>query len=391
MIKDPISIILVIAFFYPILKGFLLTYRSIDQKRTIYSISSTISFLLSIYLGIFIFKGIFMKRNLQIFKKIYELIPRNITEFLQGNFIVLYLVVLPLIIFIIYMIIKWIIITINSIILYPIFDGIESISKKRSKGFKRVLGAIFELPRSIVYVIIICFILNYGSALSIGGISQELNKYIARSQLYNRLSREVVTPITNSNIAKKLPNIINESFKIEIQELKPGDKIPNSNKNVIVYYNGITLNDAIKSNTNIDEFSKRLVSNKSNSYEKSKTIYRWISSNIKYDYNKAKRVLNNDFSVKSGSVNTFNTRQGICFDYSSLFVSMCRANDIKVRLVTGKGFDGTSWVSHAWNQVYIQEKNKWINVDTTFGVAGDYFNTSMFSLEHKESNIAGEW
>ncbi|KAJ49331.1 membrane-bound protein [Clostridium tetanomorphum DSM 665] len=70
---------------------------------------------------------------------------------------------------------------------------------------------------------------------------------------------------------------------------------------------------------------------------------------------------------------------------------MCRANNLKVRLITGQGFNGVSWVSHAWNQVYIAEENKWINVDTTFYKGGNYFNSKRFDLDHKDSSIAGEW
>ncbi len=70
---------------------------------------------------------------------------------------------------------------------------------------------------------------------------------------------------------------------------------------------------------------------------------------------------------------------------------MCRANNIKVRLVTGDGFNGANWVSHAWNQVYISDLNQWINVDTTFAKGGNYFNNKMFDLDHKNANIIGEW
>lgn len=70
---------------------------------------------------------------------------------------------------------------------------------------------------------------------------------------------------------------------------------------------------------------------------------------------------------------------------------MARANNMKVRLITGEGFNGINWVSHAWNQVYIPEGNQWINVDTTFYKGGDYFNSKRFQLDHRDSQIAGEW
>ena len=53
-------------------------------------------------------------------------------------------------------------------------------------------------------------------------------------------------------------------------------------------------------------------------------------------------------------------------------------------------FDGEKYVGHAWNQIYLKDENKWINVDTTFYDAGNYFDSNLFN-EHKVENIAGEW
>ena len=102
-------------------------------------------------------------------------------------------------------------------------------------------------------------------------------------------------------------------------------------------------------------------------------------------------ILNNDFRIGSGAIETFETKKGICFDYACLYVAMCRANNIKVRLITGEGFNGVSWVGHAWNQVYVAKENRWINVDTTFSKGGNYFDTQRFNIDHKTSEIAGEW
>ena len=82
---------------------------------------------------------------------------------------------------------------------------------------------------------------------------------------------------------------------------------------------------------------------------------------------------------------------GICFDYACLYVSMARAAGLKVRLVTGEAFDGNSYGSHAWNQVYLSDERRWINVDTTFYISGDYFDSNLFEEDHIEGEIAGEW
>ena len=48
---------------------------------------------------------------------------------------------------------------------------------------------------------------------------QEIDKYLQQSKLYNNICKEVVIPITKSTIAKQLPNIINNSFKIQIKNI----------------------------------------------------------------------------------------------------------------------------------------------------------------------------
>lgn len=392
MIIDPISLILILAFFLPILKGFLMSYRSNDQKDTINKLLSSISFTLAIFIGIKFFKSIVLKSDFIKGLELDWLFNSELFKFINKNQTMMYLVVMPLIVFIIYMILKWVAIGIFSIILYPIFDIIEKFSRNRSSISRRILGAIFKIPRAIAYIIIICLIFNYLSTFNLLKDKIDLNSYLEKSELYDTVSKKILVPISNSDIAKNLPNILSDSFKIETSEIK--NTIPtksNSNKKVIVYYNGVTLEEAIKSNEEIDNFSKKLTENKVGKYNKSYAIYSWISSNITYDYDKAKRILNNDFSKKSGAISSFYSKEGICFDYSTLFVVMCRANNIKTRIITGKGFDGRSWVNHSWNQVYIEDKKQWINVDTTFGIGGKYFNNEKFDLDHKESKIAGEW
>lgn len=388
---DPITFILFLVMFLPILKGFLVSYRSKDQKSTINSLLSSISLILSIFIGIGVFKEIFLNRNSFFYDIIQKFFKENLAKFIDKNPVILYLAIFPMLILIIYIILKWFAIGVCSIVLYPIFDVIESFAKKRSSVFRRTLGAIFQIPRAIIYLIVVCFILNGFSAFNVFSSKMDINPYLQKSKFYKELSIKVVLPISKSQIAKKLPNIVSNSFKIEIAKNKSSDYKNNNSRKVIIYYNGITLDEAIKSNGDIDDFSRKIAANKKESYKKSYEIYRWISKNISYDYDKAKRILNNDFSKKSGAINTFNTKKGICFDYSSLFVAMCRANNIKVRMVTGMGFDGRTWVSHSWNQFYDEDKNTWVNVDTTFGVAGDYFNSRRFLLDHKEDKIAGEW
>jgi len=255
--------------------------------------------------------------------------------------------------------------------------------REKSSCTKRILGSLFQFPKAVCYVLLSTFVLNL---LTMADISEDYNKSLQRSMVYEFLSNEIVSPITNSNFAKQLPNIINDSFKIVVKN--DLEKQANNSSGTIVYYNGITLEEGLKSNEEIDNFARNLVKDKKTTRAKAKAIYEWIGKNVEYDYDKVEKILNNDFSIKSGAINTYYTRKGICFDYACLYSVMAKANGIKVRIITGEGFNGTSWVSHAWNQVYIEEEERWINVDTTFYKGGNYFDSTIFKLDHRNEKIA---
>lgn len=390
---NPISLMFVLIFLYPILKGFLFKFSSKSIKEDIQQISANIAFIIAFFLGIYFTKSIFIEHEIGVYKKIYEIIPQQVMQYFFNKPTLVYIIILPIMILLLYKIISIIFELINRISFYVIFDLIEDSLEDSSSVFKRVVGSIVQFPKSICYILILAFVLNI---ISMFNVSSEFNIYLQKSNYYNYLCKEIVIPVTNSNIAKQLPNIINNSFKIIV--VKEKDANDNTkygqnafDKHTIVYYNGVTLDQGVTSNKKINEFARNLVNDKDTTRTKAKLIYKWIGKNIEYDHDKAMKVLNNDMNVKSGAINAFNTGKGICFDYSCLFVAMCRANNMKTRLITGQGFNGVSWVSHAWNQVYLNEEKKWINVDTTFYKGGNYFDSTRFTMDHKQSEIAGEW
>lgn len=388
---NPVTLVLALVFLYPLLKGFLFKFSSSNLKAGIDEINRNVSFVISLVLGIYYGKKIFLQHENGIYKQIYKIIPDSVVQYIESNSFIVYAVVIPILIFIVYRIIKLIFDLISYATLYPVLDGVEKFLSSKSNFFKRMAGMFVQFPKAVCYVLIVTFILNI---MSIFGASDKLNEHLEGSKPYNTICKEIVIPITDSKIAKKLPGIINNSFRIVIKESEPKETIPGksvSKGRTIVYYNGVTLDQGVKSNAEIDKTAREITAKESDTKGKAKIIYNWIGSNISYDHDKANKVLNNNFNVESGAIPTFNTGKGICFDYSCLYVAMARANHMKVRLITGEGFNGVSWVSHAWNQVYIPEEGKWINVDTTFYKGGNYFNSKRFELDHRGSQIAGEW
>lgn len=391
---NPVTLIIAVFFLYPILKGFLLKYSSNNLKEDIYELNSNISFIFSLIFGVYFTRSTFIQHESGIYKKIFDMIPMNITTYLENKPFLVYIILMPIIIYLIYKILLLFLNLLNSITLYPIFDSIERAIRNSGSFIKRIFGALVEVPKALCYVFIVTFALNL---ISIATNNVKLNYYLQQSNSYNYICKQVIIPLTNSKLAKKLPNILDNSFKVVIKNASNNKSVPVSpgeskpSENTIVYYNGVTLDEGIKSNSQIDSFARSLTSSDNGVRDKSRKIYNWIGSNIAYDNEKADSVLNNDFDIKSGAIPTFNTRKGICFDYACLCVAMCRANKIKVRLITGEGFNGVSWVGHAWNQVYLPDENRWANVDTTFAKGGNYFDSRRFILDHRSSKIIGEW
>ena len=164
-----------------------------------------------------------------------------------------------------------------------------------------------------------------------------------------------------------------------------------STANNIIYYNGVTLEEGIQSNEEIDNKAKEIIKFCDDDRSKAKRIYTWIGTNIQYDLEKASKALNEEELDGSGSITAWHSGKGICFDYSCLYVAMAREAGLKVRIVTGEGFNGKEWGPHSWNEVYLPEKNQWITVDSTFGKAGNYFDSKKNSESHRDGKIVGEW
>lgn len=378
ILKDPITLILIAVFFMPIILGFINITSTKYIKEEILDIEKTICFLGAVIVSIIISRKIVLFKDLSI---ITNYIPKNIDILFNKHPFISLAVVLSVVTSIIYGVLCLIIRLINAITIEPILKGIYNFGQKRSNFGKRVLGAILQVPKAIAYVVLCTIILNFGTMIY---NDDKLNSYLQKSDTYNYVCDKVVLPIYNSSFAKNIPIIVNNTLNVE--EIK--DK---SNIKKIIYYNGITLDEGIKSNKEINDFSKKLTANATNEKTKAKLIYDWIGSNINYDYQKADEIMRSNYENKSGAIPTFSSREGICFDYSCLYTAMARASGLKVRMISGKGFNGTSWVNHSWNQVYLEESNGWINIDSTFSKSGNYFDSKRFNMDHKNDEIIGEW
>lgn len=249
-------------------------------------------------------------------------------------------------------------------IIVSIFKNIN----KENTILMTLLSLILGTIKGFSVVLILFFIISmYNNTLG----AYNSFEFFKENKIYSQVS----------SIVEKGNNTLTDEV---VENFLPANKI-------IIYYNGVTLEEGIKSTDEIDEYAKELTKNVSNDMDKSRILYSWIGSNIEYDYDRAEKALNNEKVEDSGAISAFKKRSGICFDYSCLYVAMARAVNLKVRLLTGTAYDGEKYGSHAWNEVYISEIDNWIPVDTTFYLSGDYFNSKNFYEDHITDSIAGEW
>jgi len=91
----------------------------------------------------------------------------------------------------------------------------------------------------------------------------------------------------------------------------------------------------------------------------------------KIDYNEVKRFgINN----RQGALATLKSGSGVCMEYSDLFLTLLRAQEIPTRAVFGYGYDplidNKSQEAHQWVQVLIPTTGDWLDIDVTWGEMG---------------------
>lgn len=191
----------------------------------------------------------------------------------------------------------------------------------------------------------------------------------------------------NSNIFSSINNQMNNLIEpqvpknIEIYYAKANP--PTETKTIDnIIEDGTSLPVAIESDEAINKMADEITKGDTTNLEKAEAIYKWIAYNINYDQ-KEDTALSNGATLPPGeisAINTFKNRESVCAGFAELFEAMMIHEKIPVRLVAGKGYSGTFWGNHMWNQVYIKSLGGWINVDTTFA--------SSFAESEKEDNIA---
>lgn len=111
--------------------------------------------------------------------------------------------------------------------------------------------------------------------------------------------------------------------------------------------------------------------------EKVKAIYEWIIHNFEYDYNY--HAIIQYFNIRQ----TLHTHKGVCYDFSNLFATLCRSQNIPCYVVDGTPYD-RSTASHTWNRVYYN--SSWWDVDITNDITASKGSGKLYGFHKLESS-----
>lgn len=270
-------------------------------------------------------------------------------------------------------------------LLYPVSLLCGRFLERLGDKVTRFLGALWQLPKAMALLLGFVFLLNFYGVLT---NNAGLTAYIQKSILYRLVDGVAVKPLLNTEAAQRIPELITGTVDKAVSCLSPeGRRLL-----IRVYINGVTVEEAIGSDPDIDNVAIDLVGAETNTRTKARILYQWVAENISYDQEKAQALEDNSFGVRSGAQEAFSSKKGVCFDKACLYVAMCRTVGVPVRLLTGLAYDGKCWQDHSWNEIYDSEEDRWITVDTTFGNEDAvYFDRVDFEVDHTVREMQGEW
>lgn len=193
-----------------------------------------------------------------------------------------------------------------------------------------------------------------------------MTDYVQQSGLYREVAAQVIRPATGGLLENRLP-VFARAMSGELDQLwqKRYDVID------------AELPEDIKL------AAIEVTKNKVGDEKKARALYDWVGSRITYDDEKVRAYEEDGEWLEQDPEQTFQTRKGVCIDFARLYASMARAVKLDVKVVTGLGYDGRGgYGSHAWNEIYIAEQNRWVSLDSTWAKTGNWFDSPGFADTH---------
>ncbi|MBD0383456.1 transglutaminase domain-containing protein [Paenibacillus sedimenti] len=223
-----------------------------------------------------------------------------------------------------------------------------------------VIGSVAGFARALMVIaVLFIYVTLFPHSL--------VTPYIQSSGMYQKGAKEVISPFTGDFIADKAPvftRAVEQEFSNILQRKYEvlDAKIPG----------------------NIADAAKEVTADGKTDEEKAKLLYKWVGTRVQYDWDKVKLYEEQRIWKEQTPEDTFNTRKGVCIDYSRLYATMARSAGLDVKVVTGLGYDGQgSYGPHAWNEVYLKESERWVPLDSTWVASGgNWFNPPNFDQTH---------
>lgn len=197
-----------------------------------------------------------------------------------------------------------------------------------------------------------------------------MTDYIQQSGLYREVAAQVIRPATGDLFSDRLP-VFGQAFNDELGQL---------------WQRRYDVIDADLPQ-DVVAAAASVAQGKTTDEEKAKALYDWVGTRIAYDYDKANAYTERGEWREQDPEATFATRRGVCIDYARLYAAMARSVGLDARVVTGLGYDGRGgYGAHAWNEVFLSERNRWVPLDATWAKSGNWFDAAGFADTHIEKS-----
>ena len=163
-----------------------------------------------------------------------------------------------------------------------------------------------------------------------------------------------------------------------------------------------------KYNGNLNQLVNDLTKNLNDDFEKTRSIYSWITENIEYDYklfNKGKQTITfkcktkTDCSIKKQEFENnlikkvLRKKKGVCSGYSTLFKRMCDLAKIQCLNIDGyvktksTQIGNTGILDHAWNAVIINNETYFLDLTWASGYCENDNQGKLTSFIKKKNDF----
>ncbi|MGM1050079.1 Transglutaminase-like enzymes, putative cysteine proteases [Paenibacillus uliginis N3/975] len=299
-------------------------------------------------------------RELKLWEQIYYTFVKSMADFALLRFAVLFMISYCLIVFILRLLVS---LTIGgSLGLFGLKKDKPSTIASRLAGAG--IGAVMGVARGIVVIAILFIWVSLYP-------DHSFSRYVESSPVYQDGAQAVMEPLSGSLVRDKLP-VFTQSVQEEL--------------NGIMQQKYEVIDHSIPEG--IEQTAAHVVKGTATDEEKARKLYDWVGTRVSYDYDKVKAYEEQRIWHEQTPQDTYDTRSGVCIDYARLYSMMARSQDMKVRVVTGRGYNGQGgYGPHAWNEVYLSEKQQWIPLDPTWAQSGNWFNPPRFNETHIKEQV----